>query len=133
MSTLKQLITNGLKIGQLVENGTFVFQYSGGSDYNVVKGNELLNFSIVRTDNPLFMQDTGWKITTAYDSGINPDNLPIEEPFATGWAIYTYFNPQKIIRIQGNIIWLYDFYLQEVIDYEIEYCTPCLPPNNEKI
>lgn len=132
MATLKELIANGLQVGQLVENprseGEEGFFYSiwqfNGNDFVCVKSCDWACDEGCSNGIP-FPTSKMWMITTAYNSGIDPDLLPVPEPFATGWVVTQYgykFEPIPYEK-PSNLFtdgWHRDFLKSD--------CRPCLPP-----
>jgi len=123
MKTLKGLIAEGLPVGALVEGEISgdILQYlypkrNGGQFYDFRFGDEAwFEFSNME-----------YKPTTAYDSGIDPEKLPIEEPFWTGWFVLDRIK-REITKIEpcGDGFDLY-FYDNSIVYSSI--CQPCLPP-----
>ena len=127
MKTLKELIDDGLPVGALVEGEISgdILQYlypkrNGGQFYDFRFGDEAwFEFSNME-----------YKPTTAYDSDIDPEKLPIEEPFWTGFAMWKKLGPFKIItnlesskyiKLEDNEDGWRESYLKA-------NCKPCLPP-----
>ena len=139
MATLKQLIEDGLKVGALVEyviNENY-YCYETGSELTSVwqwDGNSL---NCIFNDGNYFLlgdkisppyAPSAFQLTTAYDSRIDPETLPIPEPFWTGWFIL-----DRTKREITNILPCppgFDIYYNN--NNSIVYssiCQPCLPPN----
>ena len=134
MKTLKELIAEGLPVGALVEGEISgdILQYlypkrNGGQFYDFRFGDEAwFEFSNME-----------YKPTTAYDSQIAPETLPIPEPFWTGWAIRPNAKgPKEIHKIstyaenQGFDLLKGDKYIVFMDSYGAykSDCKPCLPP-----
>ena len=122
MKTLKELIDDGLPIGALVEGEISgdILQYlypkrNGGQFYDFRFGDEAwFEFSNME-----------YKPTTAYDSQIDPETLPIPEPFWTGWVVWDGYKFQPIDYGDNGSGLFEDGYHMQYIKSD---CKPCLPP-----
>jgi hypothetical protein len=122
MKTLQKFIDDGLPVGALVEGEISgdILQYlypkrNGGQFYDFRFGDEAwFEFSNME-----------YKPTTAYDSDIDPETLPIPEPFWTGWFVLDRIK-REITKIEpcGDGFDLY-FYDNCIVYSSI--CQPCLP------
>ena len=122
MKTLKELIDDGLPVGALVEGEISgdILQYlypkrNGGQFYDFRFGDEAwFEFSNME-----------YKPTTAYDSQIDPETLPIPEPFWTGWVVWDGYKFQPIdYGDNGSGLFEDEYHMQ----YIKSDCKPCLPP-----
>jgi len=126
MKTLQELIDDGLPVGALVKfyNRTYQFVLNGTTPLF----QDLDSFTGYKVSPAL--DEIGWQPTTAYDSDIDPEKLPIEEPFWTGFAMWKKLGPFKIItnlesskyiKLEDNEDGWRESYLKA-------NCKPCLPP-----
>ena len=122
MKTLQELIAEGLPVGALVEGEISgdILQYlypkrNGGQFYDFRFGDEAwFEFSNME-----------YKPTTAYDSQIDPETLPIPEPFWTGWVVWDGYKFQPIdYGDNGSGLFEDEYHMQ----YIKSDCKPCLPP-----
>ena len=122
MKTLQELIDDGLPVGALVEGEISgdILQYlypkrNGGQFYDFRFGDEAwFEFSNME-----------YKPTTAYDSQIDPETLPIPEPFWTGWVVWDGYKFQPIdYGDNGSGLFEDEYHMQ----YIKSDCKPCLPP-----
>ena len=121
MNTLKELIAEGLPVGVLVasKTGAILQLHPNNAWYAPTKKRYIQKESV-------FYSVTTWQPTTAYDSDIDPEKLPIEEPFWTGWFVLDRIK-REITKIEpcGDGFDLY-FYDNSIVYSSI--CQPCLPP-----
>ena len=122
MKTLQELIDDGLPVGALVKfyNRTYQFVLNGTTPLF----QDLDSFTGYKVSPAL--DEIGWQPTTAYDSDIDPETLPIPEPFWTGWFVLDRIK-REITKIEpcGDGFDLY-FYDNSIVYSSI--CQPCLPP-----
>lgn len=143
MKTLKELIESGLPVGALVESEVSgdVLQYL----YPKKDGGQFYDF---RFESEAWFEFTNMKyiLTTAHDSGIDPETLPIAEPFWTGFAIrpktnsegsplYLDDTPYQIDTIEPDTVISEPHYIgpglihfKDGQSWPEEDCRPCLPP-----
>ena len=135
MKTLQELIDDGLPVGALVECTieeryicefplffTSTWQYNGeclacvSGDCNFFE----IGDTVFESYSPSVFQPT-----TAYDSGIDPETLPIPEPFWTGWVVWDGYKFQPIdYGDNGSGLFEDEYHMQ----YIKSDCKPCLPP-----
>jgi len=127
MKTLKELIAEGLPVGALVsvyENGNGTeFQWNGEIFTCVSAPDPWYQFGDTVLEEMYNYIEA--EPTTAYDSDIDPETLPIPEPFWTGWVVCDgyKFNPVDYGDNGSKIF--EDGWHQEYLKSD---CQPCLPP-----
>ena len=137
MKTLSELIAGGLPVGALVEyliTENYPDFETGSELKSVWQWDGELLICIFTDGNYFVVGDkisppyspSAFQPTTAYDSGIDPETLPIEEPFWTGWFVLDRIK-REITKIEpcGDGFDLY-FYDNCIVYSSI--CQPCLPP-----
>ena len=119
MKTLKELIDDGLPVGALLKDRFNIYQFHSHNGMCTLYNLSSKSWATV------FYEFTA-KPTTAYDSQIDPETLPIEEPFWTGWFVLDRIK-REITKIEpcGDGFDLY-FYDNSIVYSSI--CQPCLPP-----
>ena len=141
MKTLQKFIDDGLPVGALVNVYELInettFQWNGKIFTCVSIPDPWYQFgdSILEDDYSTLEAEP----TTAYDSRIDPETLPISEPFWTGWAMCPYGTHEIIEFVEGEY-WQPQGFDDEGYQepnyfkfkdgsgcYEYE-CQPCLPP-----
>ena len=121
MKTLQELIDDGLPVGALVKfyNRTYQFVLNGTTPLF----QDLDSFTGYKVSPAL--DEIGWQPTTAYDSDIDPETLPIPEPFWTGWVVWDGYKFQPIdYGDNGSGLFEDEYHMQ----YIKSDCKPCLPP-----
>jgi len=121
MKTLQELIDDGLPVGALVKfyNRTYQFVLNGTTPLF----QDLDSFTGYKVSPAL--DEIGWQPTTAYDSGIDPETLPIPEPFWTGWVVWDGYKFKPIDYGDNGSGLFEDGYHMQYIKSD---CKPCLPP-----
>ena len=134
MKTLEQLIHEDLPVGALAihETGAFI-QLHLNNIFFIPVMDEYLSV------NSYFYTSDKWKPTTAHDAGIDPETLPIPEPFWTGWVV-SQNGPCEVLEFVKGKYWPPEGFDEEGYQepnyfrfkdgsgcYESD-CKPCLPP-----
>lgn len=122
MATLQELIDNGLQVGQLARNERGSILQLHVSE---IKLWYLPKYQCYTGSNALYYLDSTFEPTTAYDSDIDPDLLPVPEPFATGWVVFlgAKYEVQSISKLNNRVV-----LKNETIQPLLSDCCPCLPP-----
>ena len=120
MATLKELIAEGLPVGALLKDRFNIYQFHCHNGMCTLYNLSSKSWATV------FYEFTA-EPTTAYDSQIDPETLPIEEPFWTGWFMVENRGPMQYDPIHSdNEFGL--IFSKEGHCYDVELCQPCLPP-----
>lgn len=135
MNTLKELIAEGLPVGALVNVYELInettFQWNGKIFTCVSIPDPWYQFGdrILEDDYSTLEAEP----TTAYDSQIAPETLPIPEPFWTGWVVVDRMKDWvrfPVLRYHYSGDLMTEIECSDKINSKLSPtdCQPCLPP-----
>ena len=130
MKTLNQLIEEGLPVGALVDTkytNPLQILYIDKYYCRMYNTGAKLEVSVQLSNS------TEYKLTTAYDSNIDPKTLPIPEPFWTGWVAVDRMKDWvkfPVLRYHYSGELLTEIECSDKINTKLSPigCHPCLPP-----
>ena len=129
MKTLKELIAEGLPVGAILKHSNVIMIVQ------VIKINKS-NVQVWDFDMQTFFDvPTNWQYepTTAYDSRIDPETLPIPEPFWTGWVVVDRMKDWvrfPVLRYHYSGDLMTEIECSDKMNSKLSPtdCQPCLPP-----
>ena len=126
MKTLKELISDGLPVGALLKDGFNIYQFYSHNGMCTLYNLSSKSWATV------FYEFTA-EPTTAYDSDIDPETLPIPEPFWTGWVVVDRMKDWvrfPVLRYHYSGDLMTEIECSDKMNPKLSPtdCQPCLPP-----